>query len=173
MNPMNHPETDAQSVVTRVSAAKSEREILSVLAEGLTTVLDVSGTIAMLPDAQEKVMRGCLGYPGEHWPNIEKVAIDLEEQVGVCIAFKTGEPVVVEDAAADVPTKKWVARLYKCRSVLCVPIIAEKPIGCMIVSESRRRRHFTDDEVKAALDLTTIAGRAIARLKVDPEAQAS
>ena len=155
-----------------MGAAKSKKDVLDALAGGLVPVLDASGAAVLLAEDDEKLLVGYLGRPVDKWPGITKVTIDLEDTCAACAAFKTRRPIVISNTMTDASTKKWLAELYDCRSVLLVPIIGKERLGCLVISETRRSRHFTDDEVRVVVDLTEMAAQAIERLGPDAETRA-
>ena len=84
--------------------------------------------------------------------------LDLEDERLSREAIETGEPVAIEDAAADPRTDKGSVEFFGDKSILVVPLVRRGAVvGTLFMNHVRRPYRFTDEDVAAA---QAIAGQA-------------
>ncbi|MCK4268715.1 MAG: SpoIIE family protein phosphatase, partial [Actinomycetia bacterium] len=107
-----HGSNLAERIASKISGAKTRDKGLEVLAEGLIKTLDIAGVVIMLVDPQREHIHAAVAKPNEHWPQIDKVAVNLEEPARIIDAVKSKSPIVVDNAEKDPRTIKWLVRNY-------------------------------------------------------------
>lgn len=85
----------------------------------------------------------------------------------VSLAFRTGQPVIVDDTESDDRPLRPVVTALAIRSLFAVPLIANgQPIGAILLAETRRTRKFTEEEVARATAVANLISPAIANAKM-------
>jgi signal transduction histidine kinase len=95
------------------------------------------------------------------------VRVPVDGQSSVSLAFRTGRPVVVDDAPNDPRTYRELVRAVGALSLFVVPLIARgEPIGTVLLAETRHRRQFRDDEVARATAIANLVSPAIVNARI-------
>ncbi|MEO7113502.1 MAG: GAF domain-containing protein [Polyangiaceae bacterium] len=85
----------------------------------------------------------------------------------VSLAFRTGQPVIVDDTESDDRPLRPVVTALSIRSLFVVPLIANGlPIGAILLAETRQKRKFTEEEVARATAVANLISPAIANAKM-------
>ncbi len=93
---MRKSDSGGEATVSLIRAANSRREVLSALADGLVEALSVSGAAVILADVSENVMKVYLGRRKERWLNIDKVRINLDDDIQTAMAFSMSAGKAIE-----------------------------------------------------------------------------
>jgi len=89
-------------------------------------VLDISGSSFFIVEEEHQRLKGYLGQPPEHWPNIEKIVISLNEPVYCAEVINTKQPRVVPEAEKDPKMVAWLVRYYNCKAALIWPVVKKR-----------------------------------------------
>jgi putative methionine-R-sulfoxide reductase with GAF domain len=128
--------------------APTKAAVLTTLLSGINSVLDVSGSSFFIVEEEHQRLKGYLGQPPEHWPNIEKIVISLNEPVYCAEVINTKQPRVVPEAEKDPKMVAWLVRYYNCKAALIWPVfVGEKAIGCVVAAETKQPRSFKKNEI--------------------------
>ncbi len=153
----------------QVDAARTADEALAALTEGLVGLLNAAAAEAFLLDAEAEHLHGQIAYPAEFQETIRKVRVSINDEASAnAIAFRTRQPVVIDDAETDVRAKKWLMVFYRTKSFMSIPIMTgDRTFGTVAVLE-HDSRHFTESETDLALLLARRAAEKLARLSQNP-----
>lgn len=155
-----------KDVIRKMRFAQTKDEVINLLLMGLNKALQVDGSAFFILDSKRKHLKGHLGQPPEKWPNLEKVIVSLDMPAYCVDVVKTGQPQVVYEAEKDPKMVAWLVHYYGCKSVLLWPLIVEQQtLGCIVISESQKVRHFSETEIQAVNYLTATAGKIITKLQ--------
>ncbi|MCK4267559.1 MAG: GAF domain-containing protein [Actinomycetia bacterium] len=85
-------------------------------------------------------------WPEESAKTIRKVGISMDEPTSVmALIARTDSVMVVDDAANDPRSQKWLVALFQAKSFVTAPIVSDaKVIGIVAVGEIRRILHLED-----------------------------
>jgi len=152
-------------VSAELSGALDTRQLLAMVAERLRAVADVSECSAYLvagDDRLECVATSSLGAPTEgavpgvfvgleHWP-VTRLVIETQRAAAVTS---------LDDPRIDAGSRAWLAA-HDVRSYLVAPLIAKGAVvGTMELTETRRERVFTGDEIGLVEAVCRVAGLAM------------
>jgi GAF domain-containing protein len=143
---------NTRALVRKLRSAPDLDRMLAELADGLTALLDVSGTTVLLVDKERQHLHGRIGRPDAAFPMWTKVRIGLDDTATASVqALKEKAPQVVTDTAKDPRAKPWLVRQYAIKSFAALPMLAgDDAVGCIVMVETRRVRRFEPPEVDLA-----------------------
>jgi two-component system, NtrC family, sensor histidine kinase HydH len=143
---------NARALARKLRSAPDLNRTLAELADGLTALLEVSGTTVLLVDKEREHLHGRIGRPDAAFPMWTKVRIGLDDASTASVrALKDKAPQVVTDTAKDPRAKPWLVRQYAAKSLVAVPMWAgDDPVGAIVMVETRRVRRFEPFEVELA-----------------------
>lgn len=151
-----------KETVTKMQFAQTQDELINTLLSGINKAINADGSAFFVVETRHNHLMGYLGQPPEHWPNLQKVAVSLNEPVHCVDVVKTKQPIIVKQAEKDPKMVSWLVRYYKCKSALLWPLLVDnKAVGCLVISQSKKERTFTNQEIQAVNYLITTASRIL------------
>ncbi len=154
--------TMPQQITDKFLNAPTKEAALELLTLELIEQLDASGAAVMLIDPERDHLHGEIAKPDDLFPNFEKTTISLGEPFCGALVVSTKSPIIIDNAHEDPRAKTWLVRYYQAKSLLVVPITdGDEALGSVSIIETRRFRHFEEDEVRLAQLLASKAGQAI------------
>jgi diguanylate cyclase (GGDEF)-like protein/excisionase family DNA binding protein len=152
-------------ISAELSGALDTRRLLEMVAERVRAVADVSECSAFLlagDDRLECVATASLGAPSEG--TVPGVFVGLERWPVTRLVIETRRAAAVtslDDPRIDAGSRAWLAA-HDVRSYLVVPLIAKGVVtGTLELTETRREREFTGDEIGLVEAVCRVAGLAM------------
>ena len=152
-------------VSAELSGALDKRRLLEMVAERVRAVADVSECSAFLlaGDARlECVATSSLGEPTEG--TVPGVFVGLERWPVTRLVIETQRAAAVaslDDPRIDTESRAWLAE-HDVKSYLVVPLIAKGAVaGTLELTETRRERVFSGDEIGLVEAVCRVAGLAM------------
>jgi len=152
-------------VSAELSGALDTRQLLAMVAERLRAVADVSRCSAFLVAGDERVecvATSSLGRPTQG--TVPGVFVGLERWPVTRLVIETQRTVAVtslDDPRIDADSRAWLAA-HNVRSYLVAPLIAKGAVvGTLELTETRRERVFTGDEIGLVEAVCRVAGLAM------------
>ncbi|MBE3034345.1 MAG: HD domain-containing protein, partial [Actinobacteria bacterium] len=152
-------------VSAELSGALDTRQLLEMVAERVRAVADVSECSAFLVAGDERlecVATSSLGEPTEG--TVPGVFVGLERWPVTRLVIKTQRVAAVtslDDPRIDAGSRAWLAA-HDVRSYLVAPLIAKGAVvGTLELTETRRERVFSGDEIGLVEAVCRVAGLAM------------
>ena len=139
------------------------RAVLSTAARELARITQVPRVHVFLADAAKTVLNG-VACTEDRFADI---ALPLDSSAAVAHAFRSLEPVLVEDATTDPRANKMLAAQVGTRSLMAVPLVSRgEAIGAIVLVETRHSRKFTETEVARVVAVANLVAAAAANAKM-------
>jgi len=130
-----------------------------------TLKLDYCNVLERDPQGNRLIYRAAAGWPAE-W--IDRRSIELQAGSHLEHTLSRGEPLVIEDHAADRRFPSAGAlRAFGVRSSVHVPILGTQGAFGILAVHAKRARRFSDDEVNFLRNVANILAVAIERKKAE------
>jgi signal transduction histidine kinase len=137
--------------------------VLSTVVNELARVADVPRVSLFLVDAERKFLTIVACNQALH----DTLTIPVDSRATASHAFRTRQPVVIENTVDDPRTSMEIAGLVRVRSTLAVPLITNRvTIGVIAVGEQRRQRKFSSREVARLTAIANVVSPVIANAKM-------
>jgi signal transduction histidine kinase len=142
-------------------------ELSAVLATAVTQlsrITEVQRVHVFLPDAGHAILTSVACTTEE---KEAPLAFAITSNAAVIHAFRTKQPVLVEDAKHDDRTHKLTVAALGTRALLCVPLIYKgEPIGVIALVETRYPKRFNKAEIERTTAVANLVSPAIANAKM-------
>jgi len=141
-------------------SAKTHKDLLRVLVDKLGDYFEAERCSVISINEQDLSALVLSTYEGSARDNIE---IDITKYPEILKAFKTGEPVLLDDADKDPmmkPVKKWI-RNIKLKSIMVFPVISKDEVLGTLYFRTRTKRDFSHKDVKLMEILSEMAADAL------------
>jgi PAS domain S-box-containing protein len=127
----------------------------------------VRGAMLLLREGDWLVARG----GGPTGPSAEVLRVSLHDrELKLVRAFHTGEPFVDNDIPYPPPPEQRLARQYRLRSALAIPLVGRSgPFGCLVFADDRRPYRFSAEAFDEARLFGAIAATALERARLFDE----
>ena len=100
-------------------------------------------------------------------PRLADMTIPLDSQAASVHAFRTKQPVVLDNAVTDPRGSPRLAQLLGVKSAVAVPLISRgESIGALILSTTVEPRHFSSGEVGRVVAVANLLAPAITNAKM-------
>ncbi|MGY0059793.1 helix-turn-helix domain-containing protein [Streptomyces sp. LZ34] len=169
-----------QALSTAVSAGRSLREVLGLVADTARSLLGFDFCGVLIPDGSGKnlVIEGWSGLSAEYVARVNSDRPVALHEDGVhhapsSQAFRSGRPVAVRDIAREPRFTPWggVAKEQGYRSMLSVPLVAGGDVVGTLNSYHSAVHDFTDHEVERLTLLANHAAIALTSARMVEELQ--
>jgi PAS domain S-box-containing protein len=143
-------------------------EVLSTAMEHLSRIVEVPHTFLLLLDPSGVRMHAlATNLPGPDKPDL---SLSVHEPSAAAEAVRTRKAVVVEDTSVDPRVSPNLSKRFGHRALLAVPLLSEgRPVGAMVMGETRGPRRFSRWEVDRALALANQLASAIDKARLYDE----
>ena len=137
--------------------------VLKIAVRELGRVIEVPRVSLSLVDESRTVLTN-VACTQDSYP----VIVQPVDAPGIAsLAYRTRQPVIVDDAETDDRPLRPVVTALTIRSLFAVPLIANGlPIGAIVLAETRKKRKFTEEEIARATAVANLISPAIANAKM-------
>ena len=143
-------------------------EVLSTAMRHLSRIVEVPNTfLLLLEPGSDRMNALASNLPG---PEKLELSLSIHEPSAAAEAVRTRQAVIVEDSRADRRVSPHLVDRFGHRAMLAVPLLSEgKPVGAMVLGETRGPRRFSRWEVERALALANQLASAIDKARLYDE----
>lgn len=150
----------------RVSQEIDLENLLSYLANHVADLINGSGSFIVLLDEETGEPKPVAAYGSFHY-QYRKIKKWPNEPTLTASVIETGSPIVVYDTHHSPYISRRIASQFPDKSLLGIPlIIQDKPIGAILIGESRYHRNFTQEEINLATSAASTIAAAINTAKL-------
>jgi PAS domain S-box-containing protein len=169
-----HQEEEASRLRTRIAALgaalsreEDPEQIGRVLCAEGATLFGVRGGMLLLREGDYLVARSA----SPAGPSAEMLRVALyDPTLKLVRAFHAGEPFVDNDIPDPPPPAQRLARKFRLRSALAIPLVGRSgPFGCLVFADDRRPYRFSAEAFDEARLFGTIAATALERARLIDE----
>jgi signal transduction histidine kinase len=144
-------------------------EVLSAAMRHLSRIVEVPNTFLMLLEPDGERMHLAATNRAASQQNIE-LTLQVHGRSAAAESVRTRQAVVVEDADGDPRASPELCARFGHRALLAVPLLSEgKPIGTMVMGETRGPRRFSRWEVDRAVAVANQLASAIDKARLYEE----
>jgi PAS domain S-box-containing protein len=150
----------------RVSQEIDLEKLLSYLANHVADLINGSGAFIVLLDDKSGEPKPVAAYGSFHH-QYRQIKKWLNEPTLTASVIEIGSPIAVYDTHHSPYISRRIASQFPDKSLLGIPlIIQDKPIGAILIGESRYHRNFTQEEINLATSAASTIASAINTTKL-------
>lgn len=160
-----------RDVSAEVTGSLALEPLLARVARGLARLIDVPQAFILLYSEEEDALVGVASTEPVRLMR-RTVYIPVKGVRSLAVeAWRTKQPIAVEDARTDPRTNKRLVKLFAEQSLLAIPmLVSDEAIGAVMLGETRYRRQFRPDEIARVQTVANHAALAIANARRHEEA---
>ena len=139
-------------------------DILNLICLELLTTFKLSKAAVALLDKDEKSLKIVAENLSQNQKPSLHTVIPLENNQATLEVLSTRKPVLLLDAKTDSRQNKFLTKIaesHQTASILILPLIVQEKVIGTLALNSQTKRTFSQEEIRLALNISSIAGQAL------------
>ena len=152
-------------ILSAISTANNVNDILSFICEELVSTFDLSKAAVAFLNREREHLIVVAEYLSQNQKPSLNTKIPLKNNQATREVLTARKPVMLYDAKSDSRQNKYLTEIAKennTASILILPLIVQDKVIGTLALNTDFQRSFLPDEIQLALNISTVAGQALA-----------